>query len=393
MMMQPVQALAVLGSTGSVGTQALAVLAQFPHAFKVQALSAGQNMALLAQQVVQFTPSTVVVQHAQAQAQLLQQLGGHWPPYLQQVLVGPQGLVEAATLPSVNQVLVGLVGILGLPPTLAALQAGKQVLTANKETLVTGGHLLEPYRQQLLPLDSEHCALFQCLGSHAMEQVQTLWLTASGGPFRTFSAQQLRHVTKAQALQHPTWVMGAKVTVDCSTLMNKGLELIEAQRLFGVQPSQLGVLVHPQSVVHSLVTFVDGQSLAQLGPNDMRFPILHALGHSLPQHPRLPAFEGLPTVHWPSVGALTFEEPRREEFPCLALAEEALRLGPWACVVLNAANELAVAAFLEERLPWQGIAPHVQQALETADTAGMAQQALGSLDEVLALDAWVREHS
>jgi 1-deoxy-D-xylulose-5-phosphate reductoisomerase len=383
MMTHQPQPLVVLGSTGSVGQQTLALLPQLSQHFSVLALTGGQNVALLHQQLWQYRPSYTAVATPHAEQALLT-LG--LPPETTCLGHGAEALLACATLPQAAKVVVGLVGFVGLPPTLAALQAGKQVLTANKETFVAGGALVKPYLSQIIPLDSEHSAIYQCLqGQEATNQVQTLWLTSSGGPFRTTPKAELAHVTPAQALKHPNWSMGAKVTIDSATLMNKGLEVIEAYWLFGQPLSAIEVVVHPQSVVHSAVQFVDGQLLAQLGPTDMRLPILYGLGY--PQ--RLPAPPELRQFNWLQASPLTFEAPDTDRFPALALARQALvELGPLGGTVINAADEVLVEAFLAEKLSFNAIAQGLEAALTWASTQPLGQV---TLDTITLLDAEVRQ--
>lgn len=375
---------AVLGSTGSIGTQTLEVLAQYPQQFRVVALAAGKNADLLAQQVAQFQPQWASLTTPQA-ADALKQSG---LAQLPTVLHGPEALCALATLPEVDTVVIGLVGIAGLAPTLAALKAGKRVLTANKETLVAAGHLVQPYLSQLIPFDSEHSALFQCLGGHLEKdsrrnEVQTLWLTASGGPFRTWSQAQIEKATLKEALKHPNWQMGAKVTVDSATLMNKGLELIEAHWLFGLPYGQMQVVIHPQSVLHSAVEFIDGSIIGQMGTPDMRVPIQYALSYPA----RLDGSYLNSRLCLTDLANLSFEAPDRQRFACLALAEEAAKQGPAATAVLNAADEAVVEAFLQERIGFNQIPKVIEQVLNRLNHSG---QELPSLNQVIELDEWAR---
>ncbi len=369
--------ISILGSTGSIGSQALEVISAFPEKVEVVALAAGNNIEKLAEQAKKFRPSLVSIRDHQKIPQLQELIGD----LSCQILAGEEGLLAVATHSQAQLVLSSLVGIAGLPPTLAALEAGRDVALANKESLVTGGQLVRDAQMRgggmLLPVDSEHSALFQAIDGRERE-VEKLVLTASGGPFRNATKADLAKVTVADALNHPNWQMGAKVTVDSATMMNKGLEVIEAHWLFDTPYERIQVLVHPQSIVHSLVTLTDGSIMAQLAVADMRLPIAYAL--SYPQR-------------WPHVVSnldltqkpLSFQRPDPELFPALGLALEAGKVGGGAPVVLNGANEVAVAAFLEEKLSYLGIAPVIEEAL-----AKLGGERSGSLDDVLALDRAAR---
>lgn len=370
-----VKRLAVLGSTGSIGTATLDVVARFPDRFAAVALAAGHNLRLLAEQIRAHRPSLVAVaDDADARS-----LAAEFPGL--EVLAGEAGRIAVATHRDATTVVGAFVGAIGLLPTWHAVLSGRELLLANKETLVMAGGLVmaEAARRgaTILPVDSEHNALHQALRSGAKEHVRRLILTASGGPFRTTPAEALRTVTAADALAHPTWRMGNKITIDSATLMNKGLEVIEAHHLFDMPEERIAVVVHPESRVHSLVEFVDGTLIAQLAVNDMRFPILYAMAY--PE--RLPSpFGSLDLVE---VGALHFEAPDEVRFPCLALARAALRGGGTAPAVLNAANEVAVAGFLEGRIGFPAIAAIVAQAL---DEEQREPTAANSIDDVLAAD-------
>jgi 1-deoxy-D-xylulose-5-phosphate reductoisomerase len=374
--------LAILGSTGSVGEQALAVAEAFPERYRVVALAAGRKIEKLAAQALRFQPALVSVADAAGAAALRERLAGARI----EIAVGAAGLEAVATHPS-DLVLSALVGAVGLAPTLAAIRAGRDVALANKEVLVMAGALvLREARARgvtLLPVDSEHSAIFQALAGQRREDVSRLILTASGGPFRTWDAARIARATVAEALRHPNWEMGPKITIDSATLMNKGLEVIEARWLFDAAPEQVDVVVHPQSIVHSLVEFRDGSVLAQLGQPDMRVPIAVALAH--PE--RLPL--DLPRLDLAALGRLDFEAPDRKRFPCLELAYEALRGSEAAPAVLNAANEIAVAAFLEGAVPFPAIAAANAAVLEAFAARGGSQR-LASLDDVLEADAWSR---
>jgi 1-deoxy-D-xylulose-5-phosphate reductoisomerase len=372
--------LSILGATGSVGTNVLRIVDAFPDRFCVVGLSAGANVQRLAEQVERYRPRVVSVATPAALETLsrLVSLAGV------QALVGEPGAVAVATHDDVHVVVAAAVGAVGLVPTYRALEAGKDVALANKETLVMAGELMVAQARarggRLLPIDSEHCALHQCLDNRGAEEVRRLVLTASGGPFRTRPRETFADVSPREALNHPTWNMGRKITIDSATLMNKGLEVIEARWLFGVPPERIDVLIHPQSVVHSMVEFVDGTVLAQLGVTDMRLPIQYAL--SYPE--RWPA--AIPGMDLSGALRLDFEQPDRARFPCLGLAYEALRRGGSVPAVLNAANEEAVAAFLDERIPFTAIPETIAAVMETH-----AGGPLHELRDVLAADAWARQ--
>jgi 1-deoxy-D-xylulose-5-phosphate reductoisomerase len=379
-----VKRLAILGSTGSVGEQTLAVVAAFPERFEVAALAAGRNVEKLAAQVRRFRPALVSV----ADAECALELAALLPEPRPAIHVGRDGLCAVATAPA-DLVMSALVGAVGLEPTLAAIDAGRDVALANKEVLVVAGALVTRAARArgvaLLPVDSEHSAIFQALAGQRREDLSRILLTASGGPFRTWPAERIARATRADALAHPNWDMGPKITVDSATLMNKGLEVIEARWLFDVEPARVAVVVHPQSIVHSLVEFVDGSVLAQLGLPDMQVPIAVALAH--PE--RLPLSQ--PRLDLAAVGRLDFEEPDRKRFPCLDLAYAALAADEAAPAALNAANEVAVAAFLDGALPFPGIAAVVSDVLSAH--AGGARAALRELSDLLEVDAWARSRA
>jgi 1-deoxy-D-xylulose-5-phosphate reductoisomerase len=377
--------IAILGSTGSIGTQTLDVLQQFPEAFEVVGLAAGGNVDLLARQVEAFRPSLVSVSSEEGRDTLMQKLAMMNLPHPVEVLVGHEGLLAVATHSQVDTVVVGLVGFVGLQPTLQALEQGKQVLTANKETFVTAGHLVQPYLSRIVPLDSEHSAIFQCLQGtgDAPREVEKIYLTASGGPFREYSLEDLRHVTVAQALKHPNWSMGDRVTIDSATMMNKGFEIIEAHHLFALPLDRIEVVVHPQSIVHSAVAFVDGSILAQMGQPDMRVPIQYGL--TWPQ--RWPI--GFPQVKLDltRLGMLKFSPADPERFPCLRLARWAAEVGGTLPVVLNAADEMAVNAFLQGHVAFMDI-PRLIEELMRLHLVNVDQQP--SLDRIVQVDTWTR---
>ena len=347
--------IAILGSTGSIGTQALKVIEEHPDLYEAYALTANNQVELLAEQARKFMPAAVVIANEAKYLQLKEMLADL--PI--QVYAGADALCEIVEAKPIDVVLASMVGYAGLRPTMNAIRAGKAIALANKETLVVAGELINALAQQyhtpILPVDSEHSAIFQCLEpGNALEKVI---LTASGGPFRKFTMEQLQHVTKEQALKHPNWDMGAKITIDSATMMNKGFEVIEAKWLFGVRPDQIEVVVHPQSVIHSMVQYEDGAVKAQLGMPDMRLPIQYAF--SYPQRIKA-SFDRL---DFSALKELTFEQPDTNRFRCLALAYEALnRGGNMACIV-NAANEVVVSAFLKDRIPFLRMSEVIEQSM------------------------------
>jgi 1-deoxy-D-xylulose-5-phosphate reductoisomerase len=374
------KSLAILGSTGSIGQSTLAVVAEHSDEFAVTGLAAGQNVKVLAEQIRQFGPVRVSVQDETAAANLRQLLP---PGAAPEILWGAAGAREVAVASGADLVVSAMVGAVGLAPTLAAIQAGLPVALANKETLVAAGSLVMAAARErgvpIIPVDSEHSAIFQALHGQRPEDVRRLWLTASGGPFRTWDPERLRGVTAAQALKHPNWSMGPKITIDSATMMNKALEVIEASVLFGLPVDQVGVYIHPQSIIHSLVEFVDGSVIAQLGVPDMRLPIAYALTYPR----RLPL--NSPPLDLCRVGRLTFETPDTARFPGLALGYFAARAGGTMPAVLNAANEMAVAAFLNGRLGFMGIPQTVEATMEAH-----RREPLESLEQVLAINHWAR---
>lgn len=335
--------IAILGSTGSIGTQALQVIEEHSDRYEVYALTANNRVDLLIAQARKFLPEVVVIANETKYAQLKEALSDL--PI--KVYAGSEAICQVVEEQPVQMVLTAMVGFSGLKPTVHAIRAGKQIALANKETLVVAGELIQllvtEYKAAILPVDSEHSAIFQCLAGETV-QIEKILLTASGGPFRTCSMEQLQHVTKEQALKHPQWEMGAKITIDSATLMNKGFEMIEAKWLFGVNPDQIEIVVHPESVIHSAVQFVDGAVKAQLGVPDMRLPIQYAFSY-----PERISLSG-ERINLFELGKLTFEQPDFERFRCLALAFDAIRQGGNMPCVLNAANEIVNQAFREERL-------------------------------------------
>ena len=363
--------LAILGSTGSIGQQTLEVVRSFGDRFQVVGLGAGRNLPLLERQIKEFQPKLVSI----AEADLTQRL--RRPEY---ELLSPD---ELASHPDVDLVVIAISGKAGLSPTLAAIEAGKSIALATKEVLVMAGEIVTAAARRrgarILPIDSEPSAIWQCLRGEE-RSVARLILTASGGPFRQFSLEQLAQVTPQQALDHPTWKMGKKITIDSATLMNKGFEVIEAQWLFDVPVEKIEVVVHPQSIVHSFVEFVDGSVKAQLSPPDMRLTIQYALFY--PERPR----SELPRLDFSNIGPLTFEAPDLERFPCLRLAVDAGQKGGTYPTVLSAADEVAVELFLKQRIGFLDIATLVEEALEQHQSIPHP-----SLEEILAADAWARE--
>ena len=385
--MSHLQQVAVLGATGSIGLSTLDVIARHPERYQVFALSGFSRLTELEALCMIYRPRFAVVPQALAAGQLQATLRA--AGLATQVLHGPEGLCQVAAHPDVDTVMAAIVGAAGLPPTLAAVEAGKKVLLANKEALVMSGALfMQAVKRSgavLLPIDSEHNAIFQCLPgdySRGLQQVgvRRILLTASGGPFREMPLEQLHAVTPEQACAHPNWSMGRKISVDSASMMNKGLELIEACWLFDATPAQIEVVVHPQSVIHSLVDYVDGSVLAQLGNPDMRTPITHAL--AWPER----IDSGVAPLDLFSIARLDFQAPDEQRFPCLRLAREAAQAGGTAPAMLNAANEVAVAAFLERRIRFPEIARMIEDVLHTEPAL-----AVESLDAVLAADGRARD--
>lgn len=380
------QYVTILGSTGTIGQQTLDVIAQHPQRYAVFALTAHHNVEVMLQQCMRYRPRFAVMQDKEA-AQRLQQLLQAESLAIE-VLAGVDGLVTVAAHEEVSAVMAAIVGAAGLLPALAAARAGKKILLANKETLVMAGQLFMDAVKQgqatLLPIDSEHNAIFQVMPRQAYTEiaevgVNQIILTASGGPFRCYTATQLAEVTPALALKHPNWVMGAKITIDSSTLMNKGLEVIEAHWLFNARPEQIDVVVHPQSVIHSMVSYVDGSILAQLGNPDMRTPIAYGLG--FPER----IASGVKPLSLIEVGKLDFEAPDTVRFPCLKLAFDALAAGGTAPAVLNAANEIAVAAFLQQHIHYLDIPRVIDATLQR-----LPVEPVVSIAQLLEVDARAR---
>jgi 1-deoxy-D-xylulose-5-phosphate reductoisomerase len=356
-----VKRVAILGSTGSIGTQALDILSRYDE-YKFVALSANENIDILEKQALKYRPSKVGVVNPEKASLLRERL-----PDEISVLSGKQALIELAALPEVDIVLMSVVGISGLEATMAALRAGKDIALANKETLVAGGALvMEAAREfgcNILPVDSEHSAIFQCLqGTKDNKEIQKILLTASGGPFRGYTKEEIKKVTVKEALKHPRWNMGKKVTIDSASLMNKGLEVIEAKWLFDLELDQIEVVIHPQSIVHSMIQYIDSSVIAQMGATDMRLPILYAFTWPIRKS------ADLPVIDFAQLGRLTFERPDLDNFPCLSLAYEALRMGGTMPAVLNAANEVAVEMFLNSSLSFSDLPLLIERAMELHKT-------------------------
>jgi 1-deoxy-D-xylulose-5-phosphate reductoisomerase len=380
-----VKKLAILGSTGSIGQSTLSICESFPDRYQPIALAAGRNLDEAFAQCLRWHPSLISL--------ATEELAGALSIRLKQegisgidVLHGIAGSVRVAILPEVDFVVSAIVGVAGLEATYAAVCAGKTIGLANKECLVAAGDLIlaaaRKHNIALLPIDSEHNAVHQCLRGGTAAEVKQIWLTASGGPFRNTPLEQFQHITPAQALKHPTWVMGQRITIDSATMMNKGFEVIEACKLFSLPPAQVRVTVHPQSTVHSLVEFIDGSILAQISVTDMRLPILYAL--AFPERPAAPqlAFDLAALSH------LDFSQPDFVRFPCLRLAYEAAESGPAACIALNAADEIAVAAFLEGAIPFLGIPRTIEEVLQQTESSPPE-----SIQDVLAADRAARERA
>ncbi len=368
----------VLGSTGSIGTSTIKVAEDLPDRVRLVGLAAGNNAELLLEQGRKFQPEAVSIGNPDRAPALREMVGAS-----SRVCVGAEGLIELATLPSADIVLIAIVGTAGLQPALAAIRAGKDIAIASKEILVMAGEIVmreaQRFGVRVLAVDSEHSAIAQCLEDKPLSSVRRLWLTASGGPFRNTPRSEFDRITMAQALRHPSWVMGTKITIDSATLFNKGLEMIEARWLFGLEMDHVQVVVHPQSVVHSMVEFVDGSILAQLSTPDMCLPIQYALTYP----DRVPN-ERVRT-NLAQIGSLTFEEPDPDRFPALALARHAGEVGGTLPAVLNAANEVAVALFCEGRLTFPQISAHVAAVMGRHEV-----EAHPTLDQILEADAWAR---
>lgn len=372
--------LSILGSTGSIGVSTLELVAAHPDKFRVTALTAGVNLELLARQIAVFKPTVVSVLNDELALVLSRMLSDHKP----EILSGVTGLITAATVADADMVVAAIVGAAGLVPTAAAIKAGKDVALANKETLVCGGALIMDLVREhgvaLHPVDSEHSAVFQSIEGHRSEDIEKIILTASGGPFLTWPAEKLASVTVADALNHPNWSMGKKITIDSATMMNKGLEVIEARWLFDVPASKIDVNIHPQSIIHSMVEYIDGCVIAQLGTPDMKAPIAYAL--SYPGR----VSTGVKPLDLTLFSGLTFFKPDMDKFRCLKLAYDAMESGPSMPAVMNAANEVAVAAFLEGRIGFSEIAVVIEKTMSSH-----AAVSLATIEDVLHADRWGRD--
>ena len=373
--------ISLLGSTGSIGVNTLDVVERNPESFQILAMSAGSNVDLFAEQIRKFKPRVVALFDTQKIATLKEQV----VDLDVEILSGEEGIFEVATISEVDVVVSGVVGKAGLLPAIEALKAGKNLALANKETLVIAGELVLKEAQKtgstIIPIDSEHSAIFQALNGEKKERIKKIILTASGGPFRTFSLNEMENIKVKDALNHPNWEMGKKITIDSSTMMNKGLEYIEAKWLFGVE-TPVEIIVHAQSIIHSMIEFVDTSIIAQLGIPDMRVPIAYALSYP----DRLEC--NLPSLDLASMGDLTFEAPDFERFPCLQLAIDAMEIGQTMPAILNAANEITVQAFLDELIPYKDIAELIRMVMNNHRPCP-----LNDLQDVLNADKWAREET
>jgi 1-deoxy-D-xylulose-5-phosphate reductoisomerase len=372
--------ISILGSTGSIGVSTLEIVASHPDRFQVAALSAGSNLELLVEQIERFSPRLVAVITEESAQKLKSMLTGKKP----EILSGVPGMIAVATMAESDLVVAAIVGAAGLVPTAAAIQAGKDLALANKETLVTAGHLIMGMVREkginLYPVDSEHSAVFQSMQGHRRDDVKRIILTASGGPFFNYPLERLAQVTIKEALNHPNWSMGRKITIDSATMMNKGLEVIEARWLFDIAPEKISVHIHPQSIIHSMVEYVDGCVMAQLGVPDMKAPIAYAL--TFPERVET----GVKPLDLTSLSGLSFFAPDASRFPALRLAYQAMKAGESMPTVLNAANEVAVEAFLEGRIRFVDIPAVIEKTMSVH-----SPQPLASIEEVLFVDRWGRE--
>lgn len=373
--------LSILGSTGSIGVSTLEIVAAHPDRFEVVAITAGNNIDLLARQIATFRPRLVAVLNSELAGRLKTLLPGGCQP---EILSGVEGLIAAATHADAEMVVAAIVGAAGLVPTMAAIHAGKDLALANKETLVTAGHLVmeavAARGVKLYPVDSEHSAVFQSIEGHRGEDIEKIILTASGGPFLNTPVAKLAEVTVADALNHPNWSMGKKITIDSASMMNKGLEVIEARWLFDVLPGKIDVNIHPQSIIHSMVEYVDGCVIAQLGTPDMKAPIAYAL--SYPER----VATGVKPLDLTAFSGLTFFRPDLEKFRCLQLAYQAMAAGESMPAVMNAANEIAVESFLDGRIRFLDISAVIERTMSLHQP-----HSLGTIEEVLGVDRWARE--
>jgi 1-deoxy-D-xylulose-5-phosphate reductoisomerase len=374
--------IAILGSTGSIGQSTLSIIESYPDRFAVASLAAGRNVDVAFEQCKRWLPRVVSMATEESAAELARRFKTEGISGIE-VVYGTAGTVRVATLPEVDFVVSAIVGVAGLEATHAAVEAGKAIGLANKEAMVAAGEILTAAARTknvpLLPIDSEHNAVHQCMRAGSKEEIRRIWLTASGGPFRTLPLNAFESITVEQALKHPTWVMGRRITIDSATMLNKGLEIIEACRLFHLPPSAVKVTVHPQSTVHSLVEYIDGSILAQISVTDMRLPILYAM--SYPER-----VESDLTFDMAALGQLNFEQPDFARFPCLRLAYDAAERGGAHCIALNAADEVAVEAFLERSIPFSGIARTIESVLQATPETHPA-----TIQGVLACDQQARE--
>lgn len=377
--------ISLLGSTGSIGRQTLDIAGAHKDSLEIVALAAGaSNLDLFSEQIKQFRPAIVCVPTDEDGKVLREKLS---PDIRVEIETGSSGLETVAAESGADTVVTGVVGFLGLKPTAKAIEKGKTIALANKETLVAAGSAVMPmvqkYGAQIVPVDSEHSAIFQSLSGYSTNDVDSLWLTASGGPFRTWSKEQIEGATKGDALKHPNWNMGQKITIDSATLMNKGLEIVEARWLFDIPAERIRVVVHPQSILHSAVEFVDGSIVGQMGLPDMRLPIHYALFHPQRVHS-----ERVPRLDLTTLSQLTFEEPDKERFACLAIAQRVAGEDNTSACVMNAANEIVVAAFLAERIAFKDIPRLIEGVLEKHKPVSNP-----SLDDILEADRWARQEA
>jgi len=377
--------ISIIGSTGSIGRQSLDVVRSNTDKFKVTAISGNENTELLFEQAREFMPELVAIYSEKHALEFNEKI--RRDPELRgiEIMTGLEGLKAVAAHSDSSMLITAVVGMIGLVPTIEAIKKGKDIALSNKETMVAGGEIVSRLSgsmgARIIPVDSEHSAIFQCLNGEEKESVEKLILTASGGPFRGRTSQELMKVSKADALRHPNWEMGRKITIDSATLMNKGLEVIEARWLFGIDADRIDVIVHPQSIIHSMVEFKDKSVIAQLGNPDMRMPIQYAL-----TYPQRKEGKGIESLDLVKVGSLTFEKPDCETFPCLKLAYEVLRLGGTYAVALNAANEVLVEQFLNDRIGFYDIPRYIEKTLERHSSIEEP-----GIEDILAADTWARE--
>lgn len=373
--------ISIIGSTGSIGRQSLDVVRSNTDKFKVTAISGNENIELLYEQTREFMPELVAIYSEKQALEFKKKIENDSSFKGVEIMTGLEGLNAVAAHSDSSMVITAVVGMIGLVPTIEAIKKGKDIALSNKETMVAGGEIVSRLGARIIPVDSEHSAIFQCLNGEEMESVEKLILTASGGPFRGRTRKELLEVSKVDALRHPNWEMGRKITIDSATLMNKGLEVIEARWLFGIDADRIDVIVHPQSIIHSMVEFKDKSVIAQLGNPDMRIPIQYAL-----TYPQRKEGKGIESLDLLKVGRLTFEKPDCETFPCLKLAYEALRLGGTYAAALNAANEVLVEQFLNDRIGFYDIPRYIEKTLERHSSAKEP-----GIEDILAADAWARE--